>query len=179
MSKKTTKIEIITKDRLTQEFAERFEDDLARFLAQYGLEGRIEDDTTGNTTVFPLAKDRAKKELLKRGFEKEYVEGLFDYRIEEEELDDLVEGLLAKEGDTIEVLEMDVEFQLCDKDYEPSMLMYLVIESDGYVSWLHNPDEVRGDTIIRVAPATAKGLKSCPKCGNLKLEEVEMGCDCQ
>jgi len=81
MSKKTTKIEIITKDRLTQEFAERFEDDLARFLAQYGLEGRIEDDTTGNTTVFPLAKDRAKKELLKRGFEKEYVEGLFDYRI--------------------------------------------------------------------------------------------------
>lgn len=34
--------------------AEKLEDNIANLLASYGLHGRIEDEITGNTTVFPI-----------------------------------------------------------------------------------------------------------------------------
>jgi len=34
------------------EFLEKLEDKLAEFLAKEGWEGKIEDSTTGNTTIF-------------------------------------------------------------------------------------------------------------------------------
>jgi len=37
--------------------AEQLEDDIANLLATYNLHGRIEDDITGNTTVFPIVEE--------------------------------------------------------------------------------------------------------------------------
>lgn len=48
------KIVIHFEGTFTPEVAERLEDGIATYLGEMGLKGKIEDEITGNTTVFPI-----------------------------------------------------------------------------------------------------------------------------
>lgn len=43
-------------------FGEEFEDDLADFIARYGLFGEIYNDGTGNSTQFPIEREEYEEE---------------------------------------------------------------------------------------------------------------------
>jgi len=50
------KLIVVIDDEILPEEAEELEDSLAKFLGRK-LKGRIEDELTGNTTVFPIVPD--------------------------------------------------------------------------------------------------------------------------
>jgi len=50
------KLIVVIDDEILPEEAEKLEDSLAKFLGRK-LKGRIEDELTGNTTVFPIVPD--------------------------------------------------------------------------------------------------------------------------
>jgi hypothetical protein len=51
------KLIVVIDDEILPEEAEKLEDALAEFLGLRKLKGRIEDELTGNTTVFPMVPD--------------------------------------------------------------------------------------------------------------------------
>lgn len=51
------KITITIDDEVLSEEAEELEDDLAEFLGLRDLRGKMDDELTGNTTVFPIVPD--------------------------------------------------------------------------------------------------------------------------
>ena len=51
------KLIVVIDDEILPEGAEELEDALAEFLGLRGLKGKIDDELTGNTTVFPIVPD--------------------------------------------------------------------------------------------------------------------------
>jgi hypothetical protein len=51
------KLIVVIDDEILPEGAEKLEDALAEFLGLRGLKGKIDDELTGNTTVFPIVPD--------------------------------------------------------------------------------------------------------------------------